>query len=74
MNPYQLRVSTCALSFALVVPALLTALAWASTYVVMIPLNSPIYLKLETLDVLGYLDIYFSSSGPAVASKLPASR
>src|SRR5579885_3246991 len=38
--------------------------AAASTYVVMIPLQSPIYDELETLDGLGYLDTYFSEIRP----------
>ncbi|MGO9454400.1 MAG: capsule assembly Wzi family protein [Candidatus Binataceae bacterium] len=36
----------------------------ASTYVVMIPLNSPIYDELETLDGLGYLDTYLGEIKP----------
>jgi len=36
----------------------------ASTYVVMIPMDSPIYVELETLDGLGYLDTYFSEIRP----------
>jgi hypothetical protein len=36
----------------------------ASTYVVMIPLDSQIYVELETLDGLGYLDTYFSEIRP----------
>jgi len=38
--------------------------AGASTYVVMIPLDSPIHPELETLDGLGYLETYFSEIRP----------
>jgi hypothetical protein len=49
---------------ALMALLLLGGAARASTYVVMIPLDSPIYLELETLDGLGYLDTYFSEIRP----------
>lgn len=38
--------------------------ARASTYVVMIPLDSPIYDELDTLNNLGYLDTYFPEERP----------
>jgi Capsule assembly protein Wzi len=36
----------------------------ASTYVVYVPLDSPIYNELQTLDGLGYLDTYFDEIKP----------
>src|SRR5215469_16871119 len=63
MNWWGLRLAR-ALSLALAAVALVASIARASTYVVMIPLNSPIYLELETLDGLGYLDTYFSEIRP----------
>jgi hypothetical protein len=74
MNWWRLRLSVCALSGALAVFAFLAGVVRASTYVVMIPLDSPIYLELETLDGLGYLDTYFSEIRPLAASKPRASR
>src|SRR5215469_11986415 len=51
-------------SVALAAILMVASIARASTYVVMVPLNSPIYLELETLDGLGYLDTYFSEIRP----------
>ena len=44
----------------------------ASTYVVQIPLDSPIYDQLDTLDGLGYLDDYLSEIRPI--SRIEAAR
>lgn len=52
------------LSLATLLRILVPALAHASTYVVMIPLDSPIYSELETLDGLGYLDTYLGEIKP----------
>jgi len=46
--------------------------AHSSTYVVYIPLDSSIYMELETLDGLGYLDTYFSEIKPI--SRVEAAR
>jgi len=46
--------------------------AHASTYVVNIPLDSPIYEELDTLDGLGYLDTYFPEVRPI--SRVEAAR
>ena len=46
--------------------------ARASTYVVYIPLDSPIYDQLDTLDGLGYLDDYLSEVRPI--SRVEAAR
>src|SRR5262249_60992083 len=53
-----------AYSVGLAVFCLLGGVVRASTYVFMIPLDSPIYLELETLDGLGYLDTYFPEISP----------
>src|SRR5215831_2670080 len=64
MNSSALRCVTQVILFLLGILTLLARAAWASTYVVMIPLDSAIYLELETLDGLGYLDTYFSEIRP----------
>lgn len=46
--------------------------AWASTYVVYIPLDDPIYNELSTLNGLGYLDTYLSEIKPI--SRIEAAR
>src|SRR5215469_2211862 len=61
-----------ALSVALATIAMIAGTAQASTYVVMIPLDSPIYSELDTLDGLGYLDTYFSEIRPF--SRIEAAR
>lgn len=53
-------------------PLLVAAVACASTYVVNIPLDSPIYFELETLNGLGYLDTYFGEIKPI--SRIEAAR
>jgi hypothetical protein len=53
----------------LLVPA---GAGWASTYVVYIPLDSPIYGELDTLDGLGVLDTYISEIKPI--SRVEAAR
>jgi len=50
----------------------LIPIAYASTYVVNIPLDSPIYDELDTLDGLGYLDTYFREVRPI--SRVEAAR
>lgn len=57
----------CAVRLATVAPA-----AYGSTYVVYIPLDSPIYEELDTLDGLGYLDTYFPEIKPI--SRVEAAR
>lgn len=49
-----------------------TPAAYGSTYVVNIPLDSPIYDELDTLDGLGYLDTYFPEVRPI--SRVEAAR
>ncbi|SRR5579885_395453 len=56
--------AAAAVSVVLAAICCATAYARASTYVVMIPMESPIYEELETLDGLGYLDTYFSEIRP----------
>src|SRR5258706_14076486 len=50
----------------------ITHLATASTYVVYIPLDSPIYEELDTLNSLGYLDDYLDEIKPI--SRIEAAR
>src|SRR5215467_97418 len=64
MNSWGFRIAARALLVALTLFTLLSKVVRASTYVVMIPLDSPIYMELETLDGLGYLDTYFSEIRP----------
>ncbi|HJU12375.1 MAG TPA: capsule assembly Wzi family protein [Candidatus Binataceae bacterium] len=45
---------------------------WASTYVVYIPLDSPIYQELDTLNGLGWLDTYLNEIRPI--SRVEAAR
>src|SRR5215472_14396786 len=71
MNWWGLRLAGV-FSAALAMVAVVASVALASTYVVMIPLDSPIYLELETLDGLGYLDTYFSEIRPF--SRIEAAR
>jgi Capsule assembly protein Wzi len=52
--------------------AVCSGVAKASTYVVYIPLDSPIYAELETLDGLGYLDTYMDEIKPI--SRVEAAR
>src|SRR5215472_19028832 len=72
MNSWGSRFGACAFFGALAVFVLLSGVVRASTYVVMIPLDSPIYMELETLDGLGYLDTYFSEIRPF--SRIEAAR
>jgi hypothetical protein len=68
-----LKRSAAALMFTVTALLVLTVVrVHASTYVVMIPLDSPIYTELETLDGLGYLDTYFSEIRPF--SRIEAAR
>src|SRR5262245_31614119 len=62
MNSWGLRLPGAFVALTLIM--MIAGVAHASTYVVMIPLDSPIYLELETLDGLGYLDTYFSEIRP----------
>src|SRR6516164_1729988 len=64
MNSWKLWNAGRASGVALALFLCLAGTSRASTYVVMIPLDSPIYLELETLDGLGYLDTYFSEIRP----------
>ena len=60
------------LALSTVLGMLLAVSAWASTYVVYIPLDSTIYNELETLNGLGYLDTYLSEVKPI--SRVEAAR
>jgi len=51
---------------------LMMASAYGSTYVVYIPLDSSIYIELDTLNGLGYLDTYFAEIKPI--SRVEAAR
>jgi hypothetical protein len=51
---------------------LLGGYAWASTYVAFIPLDSPIYVELDTLNGLGLLDTYLNEILPI--SRVEAAR
>ncbi len=64
--------SRLAIFFVGIALALCAGNASASTYVVYIPLNSPIYGELETLDGLGYLDTYLEEIKPI--SRVEAAR
>jgi|YelNatPaOPRAMG01_1025707.scaffolds.fasta_scaffold01927_2 hypothetical protein len=67
------RVGACeALLLSVLMFAVFVQLASASTYVVYIPLDSPIYNELSTLDGLGYLDTYLDEIKPI--SRMEAAR
>jgi len=67
------RVGACeALLLSVLMFAVFVQLASASTYVVYIPLDSPIYKELSTLDGLGYLDTYLDEIKPI--SRMEAAR
>jgi hypothetical protein len=59
-------------TLALLCTLLAVRSAFASTYVVFIPLDSPVYDELETLDSLGYLDDYLDEIKPI--SRIEAAR
>jgi len=72
MVPGGIRNASRVLAALALMVALCEGTLSASTYVVMIPLNSPIYDELETLDGLGYLDTYFDEIRPI--SRVEAAR
>lgn len=61
-----------ALTALVVIATLLPRAARASTYIVFIPLESPIYEQLDTLNALGYLDDYLDEIKPI--SRVEAAR
>lgn len=63
---------SCALAVVFGASLAMTPTASGSTYVVNIPLDSPIYEELDTLDGLGYLDTYFPEVRPI--SRVEAAR
>jgi len=63
---------TFALAVVFAVRLALAPTAYGSTYVVEIPLDSPIYEELSTLEGLGYLDTYFAEIRPI--SRVEAAR
>jgi hypothetical protein len=73
-NLRRLRLRAISLLAALIAAAVMASArcAHASTYVVYIPLDSPIYEELDTLNGLGYLDDYLSEIKPI--SRVEAAR
>ena len=64
MSRRRIHLAVCVAIAQVTLVAALASLARASTYVVMIPLESSIYDELNTLDGLGYLDTYFPAIKP----------
>jgi Capsule assembly protein Wzi len=60
------------LAVVVVMWALVTRDSWASTYVVYVPLDDPIYQELDTLNGLGFLDDYLDEIKPI--SRIEAAR
>ncbi len=63
------RVCSLLLLPALMVLSVAAMPAFASTYVVYIPLDSPIYDELDTLNSFGYLDSYLDEIKPIAGSR-----
>ncbi|MGH8322760.1 MAG: capsule assembly Wzi family protein, partial [Steroidobacteraceae bacterium] len=68
----SIRRVACRLLLLAVAAALAPAALHASTYVVFIPLDSPVYEELDTLNGLGYLDTWLSEIKPI--SRVEAAR
>jgi hypothetical protein len=63
---------TCGALALLIVPIFIAQVSHASTYVVYIPLDDPIYEQLSTLNGLGFLYTYLEEIKPISVSKLRA--
>jgi hypothetical protein len=72
IRKYRKDKALCVSFFAIILLVIAPAGSRASTYVVFIPMDSPIYQELETLDGLGVLHTYISELKPV--SRLEAAR
>ena len=66
---FRRRYGAVALALAMIIGQ---SVAFASTYVVYVPVDDPIYTELDTLDGLGMLQSYLSESKPI--SRIEAAR